>query len=313
MAMASYAGVHIRFARPLRRRGSVLLAPDRPVHVDRGRATAASARAPCVIDLASEARHDRDGERRRDSRVAAERDGGPRGRRNRKRTMAVAIDTTAIEKVRGHDSMSSRERLEAVLARRPINRVPIALETVYPFALGQERARHVANHRQLTKLAAQDTDPWQDGRADRGELTLFDRYVAQHAKRLNEVLLAHVCLPSLHCHARVSRVLDDRFWQAGYVSTHPVEPPSTGDVNPSEFTRRVGDRLVTIGNLQIGDPIASDAESTRAWVCDLIGAAGTDGGLIVCNSATPRETPMTDRTLANYVALIEATYIYVRG
>lgn len=141
---------------------------------------------------------------------------------------------------------------------------------------------------------------------------LFDRYVTQYGKPLNDVLHAHGCTPLLHCHGRVGQVLD-RFWQMGYVGTHPAESPPMGDITPAEFKDRVGGRLAMIGNVQIGDLIDGEPGCIRAWVRDLIDAMGTAGGLVVSESVAPWTTPMTDRTLQNYIALIEAVYMYGRS
>ncbi|MBM4436222.1 MAG: hypothetical protein FJ029_03085 [Actinobacteria bacterium] len=81
-----------------------------------------------------------------------------------------------------------------------------------------------------------------------------------------------------------------------------------GDVTAAEFKARWGDRLALIGNVQIGEVLAGDTGMIRRWVQDLIETVGPGGGLVVCESASPWETPMKDLSLRNYMAMIEATY-----
>jgi uroporphyrinogen-III decarboxylase len=116
----------------------------------------------------------------------------------------------------------------------------------------------------------------------------------------------------LHCHSNVG-VLLERFCAMRYEATHPVEPPPMGDVTPEDFKARVGGRLAMIGNLQIGEMLAGDPQQIRGWVRDLIEVMGLDGGLVLCDSATPWETPMKDETPRNCFALIEAAHEFGRG
>ena len=139
--------------------------------------------------------------------------------------------------------------------------------------------------------------------------TQFDRHVTRYGKPVTDVLRKHGCAPYIHCHSRVGQILD-RFWRMGHVATHPVEPPPMGDVTPAEFKQRAAERLTMIGNIQIGELMTGDPATIHSSLRDLIESMGTGGGLIVSDSANPWETPMTDRTLRNYIALIEAAYTY---
>ncbi len=136
---------------------------------------------------------------------------------------------------------------------------------------------------------------------------MFDRHVGRFGKPITDLLHAHGCLPTLHCHSKVGALLT-RFADMGYVATHPVEPPPMGDVTPAEFKARVGDRLAMIGNVQIGEVLQGDPGQIRADVRELVETFGSDGGLMISETASPWDTPMTDATLRNYLTIIEAAY-----
>jgi hypothetical protein len=136
---------------------------------------------------------------------------------------------------------------------------------------------------------------------------MFDRHVGRFGKPIADLLHAHGCLPTLHCHSKVGALLT-RFADMGYVATHPVEPPPMGDVTPAEFKARIGDRLALIGNVQIGEVLQGDPQQIRAGVRELIETFGPGGGLMISESASPWDSPMTDATLRNYVTIIEAAY-----
>ncbi len=77
-----------------------------------------------------------------------------------------------------------------------------------------------------------------------------------------------------------------------------------GDITLAEAKRRVGDRLCFIGNLQIGDMMRAEPHEIRAQVRRIRQDVPT--GMILSTSATPYETVLSERLLANYIAALEA-------
>lgn len=71
--------------------------------------------------------------------------------------MGAGLEIPIAESVRRTDSMTSRERLEAVLAGRTPDRVPVKL-CAYPLTRRDARLQGDANHQRLAQLAARYTD-----------------------------------------------------------------------------------------------------------------------------------------------------------
>jgi len=112
------------------------------------------------------------------------------------------------------------------------------------------------------------------------------------------------CLLHVHCHNRVSALLED-FAEVGIDALHPLEPPPMGDVDLAEAKRRVGDRICLEGNIQIGELYAAPTEHVIALVTEAMRAGKPGGGFILCPSASPYTPTLSHQTVANYLAMIE--------
>jgi uroporphyrinogen-III decarboxylase len=107
----------------------------------------------------------------------------------------------------------------------------------------------------------------------------------------------------VHCHGAMSDVLED-FVTIGCNCLHPIEPPPMGDMELAEAKRRVGHRICLEGNLQIGDLYAAPTEEVVAKTRAAIREGGPRG-FILCPTASAHTEVLSDRTVANYLAMIE--------
>ncbi len=132
----------------------------------------------------------------------------------------------------------------------------------------------------------------------------FDAFVARVDLPLHALVHAHGCKIIVHCHGRLTAVLE-RFLELDIDALHPIEAPPMGDITLAEAKRRVGNRLCLVGNLQIGDMMTLPPDDIYRQVMHIREVAPT--GMIVTTSATPYETILSPRLLENYAAALRAT------
>lgn len=131
----------------------------------------------------------------------------------------------------------------------------------------------------------------------------FDDYVVRFDQPLIDLLHRCGCKVIVHCHGRLDSVLE-RFVQMGVDALHPFEAPPMGDITPAEAKRRVGRRMCLVGNLQIGDMMTMAPSEIKRQARQL--RQSVPDGLIVTTTATPYETPMSQRLFENYQAAFDA-------
>ena len=131
----------------------------------------------------------------------------------------------------------------------------------------------------------------------------FDDFVVRYERALVELVHSYGCLAIVHCHGNLNAVLE-RFVDLGYDGTHPVEEPPMGDITLQEFKRRVGDNLTIVGNVQIGEMLSASPDEIEMLTRHAIEDGGPRG-LILSPTATPYERPMSERTYANYLRLMQ--------
>lgn len=131
----------------------------------------------------------------------------------------------------------------------------------------------------------------------------FDEYVTRFDRPLIDLIHRYGCPVIVHCHGRLNAVLE-RFADMGADGLHPLETIPMGDVTLADAARRVSDRICFVGALQIGDMMIADPEEIRRQVRAI--REQVPAGMILSTSATPYETPMPSRLLANYAAALDA-------
>jgi hypothetical protein len=131
----------------------------------------------------------------------------------------------------------------------------------------------------------------------------FDDFVVQFDRPLIDMIHSYGCPVIVHCHGRVDAVLE-RFADMGVDGLHPLEQPPMGDVTLAQAKQRVGNHMCFFGTLQIGDMMSAAPQEVRRQVLAIRQEACP--GMILTTSATPYESPMSQRLLENYIAAIEA-------
>lgn len=102
---------------------------------------------------------------------------------------------------------------------------------------------------------------------------LYDALVVRYDRPLFDLVHAHGCLVHVHCHGKVSGILD-RMREMGVDMTDPVEPPPQGDVEIGEAKGRVRGRMTLMGNIEFCDLEFAPPDRIE----ELVRTAVLDGG-----------------------------------
>jgi uroporphyrinogen-III decarboxylase len=130
----------------------------------------------------------------------------------------------------------------------------------------------------------------------------FDDFVVPYDGKIVDWLHDHGILVNVHCHGKVAHALECMI-EMHVDATDPVEPPPAGDVTYEQARAIAGDELTLIGNFEWDELTASEPERITERVKEIT-SHGTRR-LILSASAGPN-TYITERTAANYRALIDA-------
>jgi uroporphyrinogen-III decarboxylase len=116
-------------------------------------------------------------------------------------------------------------------------------------------------------------------------------------------------LVHVHSHGPLSAVLE-QFAEMGTDVLHPIEAPPMGDVTLADAKRRIGAQVCLEGNIQIGDLYAAEEQEIRDSVKRAIDEAAAGGGLVICPTASPYTPVLPEKTVRNYLAMIETAEKY---
>ncbi len=111
-------------------------------------------------------------------------------------------------------------------------------------------------------------------------------------------------LVHVHSHGPLSAVLE-QFAEMGTDVLHPIEAPPMGDVRLADAKKRIGKGVCLEGNIQIGDLYAAEEQEIRDAVKRAIDEAADGGGLVICPTASPFTPVLPEKTVRNYLAMIE--------
>jgi uroporphyrinogen-III decarboxylase len=129
----------------------------------------------------------------------------------------------------------------------------------------------------------------------------FRELVVDYDKELVKLVHQHSHLASMHCHGKVSELLESMA-EIGFDGLHPIEPPPSGDVDIAEAKRRIGGKVCLIGNLQLDDLVRC-GEKELEWKCkEVISKAAPGGGYIL----EPTATPLPDTPIKNLISFVKA-------
>lgn len=138
----------------------------------------------------------------------------------------------------------------------------------------------------------------------------FRRFCVEPERQILQRLHDAGMLLHVHSHGPLDAVLEDFRDIADIL--HPIEAPPLGNVELADAKRRIGDEVCLEGNIQIGDIYATPTTKLVEMVKRAIDDAAEGGGFILCPTASPHTTVLTDLTVRNYVAMVETAAEYGR-
>lgn len=132
----------------------------------------------------------------------------------------------------------------------------------------------------------------------------FRDFVVRYDKPLHDAIHAIGGFVHVHSHGRVNKVLED-FADMGADVLHPVEAPPLGDTPLAEAKRRVGDRLVIEGNVEISRLLDEEPQAFRRRIQQTVADGKPGGRFVICPTASPYPVELSDRAVQNYLTLID--------
>ncbi|OPZ89532.1 MAG: methylcobalamin:coenzyme M methyltransferase [candidate division TA06 bacterium ADurb.Bin417] len=126
----------------------------------------------------------------------------------------------------------------------------------------------------------------------------FRRLVFDYDRRLVEILHRHGGRARLHSHGRIGRVLD-QIAALGIDAIDPLEPPPDGDATLDEVRSALGSRMVLVGNVEERLLEIGSAAEIEAAVRSAVEAGARGGPFILCPTAMPLTTPLSEKVQGN--------------
>jgi len=136
----------------------------------------------------------------------------------------------------------------------------------------------------------------------------FAKYVTPYTKALVDLIHSYGKKVMIHCHGRVKDVLHE-LKKIGADMLHPIEAPPMGDCTLSEAREVLGDDVIFVGNLQVGDLSSLSAEEITEKVKSAL-AQEKDHPFILAMTASPIHKQIDERIEENYRAIIESALKY---
>lgn len=132
----------------------------------------------------------------------------------------------------------------------------------------------------------------------------FDAHVTPHATEMITMIHEAGALARFHCHGKIGQVLD-MIARTGADGLDPCEAPPDGDIELAEVKVRVGGRMCLFGNLQLKLLEQGTPDMVARAVRDCMDAAKRGGGYVIMPTAAPINTPLSEKTVENYLCFIE--------
>lgn len=135
---------------------------------------------------------------------------------------------------------------------------------------------------------------------------LFKRMVVPHVGAMTECVHGRGGKVRLHCHGKISRVLD-LILETRPDGLDPCEAPPDGDIELSEVKRRCGERGVSVwGNTELRLLEGGTPAGVRDAVRRAMDEAKEGGGFVLMPTASPINVPLASGTEANYGVWFDA-------
>lgn len=116
-------------------------------------------------------------------------------------------------------------------------------------------------------------------------------------------------IPRIHCHGRIGQILE-QFAKTEVLALDPLEPPPDGDIELSEIKRKYGNQFCLMGNIELHELENGTPERIDYLVRKAITDAGKNGRFVLMPTAAPINIPLSPKTQANYLQMIESGLKY---
>ena len=134
---------------------------------------------------------------------------------------------------------------------------------------------------------------------------IFRELVLEYDRPIVDLIHRYGGKVRLHCHGRVSQVLD-MFVELGVDGTDPLEPQPQGDIELAEAKLRVGDQLILFGNMELAWLENCTPEEIDRHVRGMMDSAKEGGGYVLLPTAAPISAPLKPQTERNYIQMIDS-------
>ena len=132
----------------------------------------------------------------------------------------------------------------------------------------------------------------------------FAEFVVAFDRPIIELIHQHGQMLRLHCHGRLSQVLD-LIADLAPDALDPVEAPPGGDIELAEVKRRIGDRICLMGNIQESMFELATEQELRDVVRRALDAGAPGGRFVLLPTATPITVPLPAHVERNLFAYVD--------
>jgi uroporphyrinogen-III decarboxylase len=135
---------------------------------------------------------------------------------------------------------------------------------------------------------------------------LYQEYVVRYTGELCAAIRRHGGYPRIHSHGRLRAILP-LIARMEPACLDPLEPPPQGDMALREIKDAIGADTVLMGNLEASDIESLPAREFERKIVTALreGTAGAGRGFVLLPSACPYGRKITERTMANYRAMVD--------
>ena len=136
----------------------------------------------------------------------------------------------------------------------------------------------------------------------------FNEISARYVKGIVDLIRSYGKKSIVHYHGNLYRVLDG-MKTINPDGLHTIEAPPIGDCTITQARQALGKDMILIGNIQYDDLVRKTSAEIDEMVHDAI-EEGKSGKFILSPTAGPYEAVLSDRTIENYIAFVEAGIKY---
>jgi Uroporphyrinogen-III decarboxylase len=138
----------------------------------------------------------------------------------------------------------------------------------------------------------------------------FNEMSVRYVKGICDLIRSYGKWSIVHYHGNLYKVLPG-MKEMNPDGLHTIEAPPIGDCTITQAREALGKDMILIGNIQYDDIVRKEPAEIDEMVRDAI-EQGRSGKFILSPTAGPYENVLTDRTIENYLAFIEAGIRYGR-